>query len=102
MFSVSSVLWVLVNEFSFEYITDLWDNMLYYYNKLLDNQIYGISILLYILIICIMILFLAFIVNIIIIIYSDKLMNYFTNKYIRWYIAFNKKIVGIKICFFRW
>jgi hypothetical protein len=23
--------------------------------------------------------------------YSDRLMNFFTNKYIRWYITFNKK-----------
>ena len=46
-----------------------------------------------------MILFLAFIVNIIIIIYSDKLMNYFTNKYIRWYILYNKKVIGIEIAF---
>lgn len=37
--------------------------------------------------------------NIIILVYSDKLLNLFTNKYIRWYIGFNKKIIGIEIFF---
>lgn len=40
-----------------------------------------------------------FLLNIIILGYSDKLMSLFTNKYIRWYIALNKKLIGIEICF---
>ena len=47
----------------------------------------------------ILILLLAFILNIVILVYSDKLMNIFSNKYIRWYIALNKKLIGIEICF---
>ena len=47
----------------------------------------------------ILVLFIGFIINVIILVYSDKLMNLFTNKYIRWYIAFNKKVIGIEICF---
>ena len=54
-----------------------------YSNELLANQIYVISIILFILSIMIIILLTAFIVNIIILVYSDKLMNFFTNKYIR-------------------
>ena len=63
------------------------------------NQIYGISIILFILSILILILLLAFMVNILIFVYSDKLMKLFTKKYIIWYISFNKKIIGIEICF---
>jgi len=70
-----------------------------YSNELLANQIYGISIILFILSIMILILLLAFIVNIAILVYSDKLMNFFSNKYIRWYISLNKKLIGIEICF---
>lgn len=68
-----------------------------YSNELLSDQIYGISILLFILSILIIILFLSFILNILLLIYSDKILSYFTNKYIRWYIIFNKKIIGIEV-----
>ena len=70
-----------------------------YSNVLLAEQIYGISILLFILSVLITGLLLAFMFNVIILVYSDKLLNLFTNKYIRWYISFNKKIIGIEICF---
>jgi uncharacterized membrane protein len=53
-----------------------------YSPEILANQIYGISILLFIMSILIMILLLAFIINITILVYSDKLMSLFTNKYI--------------------
>lgn len=70
-----------------------------YSNQVLANQIYGVSILLFILSILIIILLIAFIFNIIILVYSDKIMSLFTNKYIRWYIALNKKVIGIEIIF---
>nr|YP_009739430.1 hypothetical protein [Tricholoma saponaceum]QIC20273.1 hypothetical protein [Tricholoma saponaceum] len=70
-----------------------------YSNVLLAEQIYGISIILFILSVLIILLLLAFMLNILILVYSAKLMNLFSNKYIRWYIAFNKKIIGIEICF---
>lgn len=63
------------------------------------KQIHGISILLFIMSILIIILLLAFIINITILVYSDKLMSLFTNKYIRWYISINKKLIGIEIMF---
>src|SRR6266705_1078120 len=70
-----------------------------YSNEILANQIYGISIILFILSILILVLLIAFMINILIFAYSDKLMNLFTNKYIKWYIVFNTKIIGIEICF---
>lgn len=70
-----------------------------YSNELLANQLNDISIMLFILSIFIIILLLAFMVNIIFFIYSDKISNYFTNKYIKWYINFNKKIIGIELIF---
>lgn len=70
-----------------------------YSNEVLATQIYGISIILFVLSIFIIILLIAFILNILILVYSDKLMNLFKNKYIRWYIKFNKQIIGIEICF---
>nr|YP_009517255.1 hypothetical protein DXG01_000034 [Tephrocybe rancida]YP_009517280.1 hypothetical protein DXG01_000035 [Tephrocybe rancida]AYE93189.1 hypothetical protein DXG01_000034 [Tephrocybe rancida]AYE93190.1 hypothetical protein DXG01_000035 [Tephrocybe rancida] len=68
---------------------------------MLANQIYVISIILFILSITIMISFglTALIMNQIIYVYSDKLLNLFKNKYIRWYIIFNKKIIGLEIIF---
>lgn len=60
-----------------------------YSNQLLATQIYGVSILLFVLSVLIIVLLIGFIINILILVYSDKLMNLFTNKYIRWYIKFN-------------
>jgi len=70
-----------------------------YSNEILAQQIYGLSILLFILSVLIIFLLLAFMFNILVIIYSDKLMNLFTNKYIRWNIYFNKKIISIELLF---
>jgi uncharacterized membrane protein len=54
-----------------------------YSNEILANQIYGISIILFILSVLILILLIAFMINILILVYSDKLINLFKNKYIR-------------------
>ena len=54
-----------------------------YSNELLANQIYGLSILLFILSVLIIVLLLFLIINIIIFTYSDRIMNYFSNKYIK-------------------
>lgn len=70
-----------------------------YPNDILANQLYGLSILLYILSLLIIRLLLALILNIFIFSYSDKLMSVFSNKYIRWYIKFNKKLIGIEFFF---
>jgi hypothetical protein len=68
-----------------------------YSNEILANQIHGISIILFILSLATLILLIFFIINIVILIHSDKLMSLFSNKYIRAYIAFNKKIIGIEL-----
>ena len=70
-----------------------------YSNEVLANQIYGLSVILFILSILIMILLVFFILNILVFIYSDKLMNYFSNKYIKWYININKKFIAIELFF---
>ena len=70
-----------------------------YSNEILSNQLYSISILLFILSIVILIILIAFLVNIISFMYSEKLLNYFTNKYIRWYLLLNKKFIGLELFF---
>lgn len=67
--------------------------------SLLANQIHNVSIMLFILSVLIIILLLGLLINILIFAYSDKLINYFSNKYIKMYIGFNKKIIGVEICF---
>nr|YP_010146928.1 hypothetical protein K4014_mgp39 [Cyclocybe aegerita]QQP21437.1 hypothetical protein [Cyclocybe aegerita] len=68
-----------------------------YSNELLADQIYFISILLFLLSIFIFIFIVLFMVNTIVFIYSDKIRNFFSNKYIRWYINFNKKFIAIEL-----
>ena len=68
-----------------------------YSNELLATQLYGISILLFILCILIIIMLIVFIVNLLIYLNSDKIINYFNNKYIKWYVSFNKKIIRIEL-----
>ena len=68
-----------------------------YSNELLANQIYGLSIMLFILSVLIIVLLLFFIINIVIFTYSDTIKNYFSNKYIKWYININKKFIGVEI-----
>jgi hypothetical protein len=68
-----------------------------YSNELLANQIYGISILLFVLALIIIMLIIFLLFNIIIFTYSDKLITYFKNKYIKLYISINKKFIGIEI-----
>ncbi len=70
-----------------------------YSNDVLADQIYGLGILLFILSLLTIILMIFFILNVIVFIYSDKLMNYFSNKFIKWYININKKLIGIELFF---
>jgi len=68
-----------------------------YSNEILLQQIYGLSVLLFILSLLIVILFIGFILNITIYAYSDRILNYFTNRYIRAYIKLNRRLIGIEI-----
>lgn len=68
-----------------------------YSNELLLQQLHGLSILLFVLSLLIIAIFLVFIINTFVLIYSDRILNFFKNKYIRAYIIFNKKMIGLEI-----
>jgi uncharacterized Zn-finger protein len=68
-----------------------------YSNELLAEQINGIAILLFILSIIIIFLFIIFSLNAIILIYRDRIVNYFTNKYIRAYLQLNTSIIVLEL-----
>lgn len=70
-----------------------------YSNEILATQIHGIAIFLFLLSLMIIILILSFISNILIFAYSENLLNYFTNKYIKFYISWTRKFIGIEIFF---
>ena len=66
-------------------------------NDIMSNHIQNIGILLVILTAIISIFFISFLFNITLFIFSGRLMSYFTNKYILWYLNFNKKIIAFEI-----
>nr|AYE93333.1 hypothetical protein C0992_000018 [Termitomyces sp.]AYE93334.1 hypothetical protein C0992_000019 [Termitomyces sp.] len=68
-----------------------------YSNEILANQIYVISVLSFILCIMIVLLIIGLLINIILFVYSDRIKEMFTNKFIRGYINLNKKVIGIEI-----
>jgi hypothetical protein len=68
-----------------------------YPNEVLANQIYDLSILLFILSILISILILGLLINILVVINSNRILNLFTNKYIRWYVNLNMKLISIEV-----
>jgi len=65
--------------------------------ELLSTQINHLSIILFMLTACLLLFFLSLLFNLTAFIFSDKLLNYFTNKYIRRYLSFNKKIIAFEI-----
>lgn len=70
-----------------------------YPNELLADQIQGISIVLFIMCLSVLMLFVILMFNILILIFADKIQNYFTNKYIVWYIKINRKMIGVEVTF---
>jgi hypothetical protein len=68
-----------------------------YSNEILANQIYVISVMLFILSLMIVLLIIGLLINMFIFVYTDRLKDLFTNKFIRAYISINKKIIGIEI-----
>lgn len=44
-------------------------------------------------------LIVVLLLNIVLYINMDKIINYFNNKYIKWYLVLNKKMISIEICF---
>ena len=69
-----------------------------YSNEIL-YQINDLSILLFVLALIIFGLIVVLLLNIILYINMDKIINYFNNKYISWYLIFNKKLLSIEIFF---
>ena len=68
-----------------------------YSNEVLANQIYDLSILLFILSILISMLILGLLLNILVVINGNTILNFFTNKYIRWYVNINMKLIKIEV-----
>jgi len=68
-----------------------------YSNEVLANQIYDLSILLFILSILISILILGLLINILVVINSNRILNLFSNKYIKWYVNINMKLISIEV-----
>jgi len=68
-----------------------------YSNELLATQIYHLSIILFILAVLITVLIIALIINMFVAINGERINKYFTNKYIRWYISINVKLINIEV-----
>ena len=66
-------------------------------NELLAIQIQNLSLILFFITVCIGIIFISFLFNLTAYIFSDRLLKYFKNKYIIWYISFNKKVIVFEI-----
>jgi hypothetical protein len=65
--------------------------------ELLSSQIYHIGIILFVLTIFLVIFFVSLLFNLTIYLFSDRILTYFQNKYIKWYISFNKKVIALEI-----
>ena len=70
-----------------------------YSNEVLSDQIYYLGIVLFILSIIIFGFIVVLLLNIILYINMDKIINYFNNKYIVWYLNINKKFLSVEIFF---
>ena len=64
---------------------------------IMSNHIQNISILLFILTAIIFIFFISLLFNMTLFLFSERLLKYFTNKYILWYLKFNQKIIAFEI-----
>jgi hypothetical protein len=71
-----------------------------YSNALLAQQIQGLAIFLFIICISIIILFIAFSFNFFILLYREKLIGYFTKKYIVAYLKLQANIIIFEMIFF--
>jgi hypothetical protein len=68
-------------------------------NELLASQIHDLSLILFILSILISILITGLLINIFVLINADRITNFFNNKFIRWYVNFNMKLISIEVFF---
>ena len=94
-----------INELVQSLINSIFENLQFilepvqvnYSTEMLADQIYHISILLFIVSILITGLIIVLLLNIFLYINMDRIINYFNNKFIKWYLTFNKKILGMEI-----
>lgn len=94
-----------INNILNNFISGLFENLKYilepvqanYSNEILANQIYDLSIILFILSILIIVLILALLFNILLLINMDRIIKFFNNKYIKWYLLLNKKFISIEV-----
>ena len=70
-----------------------------YSNEVLADQINALAILLFLLSLIVIFLFVVFTINAIILIYREKLVNYFSNKYIRAYLKLNTSLIVLELFF---
>lgn len=68
-----------------------------YSNEVLANQIYDLSILLFVLSLIIVGLIIVLLLNIILYINMDRIINFFNNKFVKWYLVINKKFLTVEI-----
>ena len=65
--------------------------------EVMSNHVVNLSLLLVILTALIILFFISFLFNLIIYLFSERLLSYFTNIYILWYIKINKKLIAVEI-----
>ena len=63
----------------------------------MSNHIQNLSLLLFILTAIILIFFISLLFNVTLFIFSNRLLSFFTNKYILLYLKFNKKFIALEI-----
>lgn len=68
-------------------------------SDVLANQIHDLSIILFFMCVLLSILILGLLINIIILINSDRILNFFKNKYIRLYVNINLKLIKLEVIF---
>jgi hypothetical protein len=70
-----------------------------YSNELLSNQFHNISLILFILTLILLLNFFVLLFNFTLFIFTEKLIGYFKNKYVLYYLNLNKKLIGLEIFF---
>ena len=65
--------------------------------ELLSNQIYSLTLMLFIMALLLSVLIFSFLFNILIILNKEKILNFFNNKYIHWYVNLQLKFITYEI-----
>lgn len=95
----NSELFSSINDLVVPIIKTLKPQQVGYSVELLMDQHHFIAVCLFIMTLSALFLFFVFLYNIVLFIYKDKILNYFTNKYIVLYLKLQFKILNIEIIF---